>query len=174
MSNCAPEYSKRERIVFVLKHILWFVPLYAATELWFFDWLAKYSDNANCYYYGNITGVHLVMYGLFVGLPLSSAIIIAILEGHRSIKIIKLGQNPLPEEKVFKKTKYKYGYKAKIQPIAIFCFIGVFILFSAWGSMQAYKLTQDIKPCKQQLTSCSSIIPAQKNAPPLDALTRTV
>jgi len=172
MNNYAPEYTKRERIVFVLKQILWFVPLYAAAKLWFFDWLAKYSANANCHHYGNITGVHLVMYGVLVGLPLSCAIIIAMLEGHRSIKIIKLGQNPLPEEKVFIKTKYKYGYKAKIQPVSIFFFIGFFILFSVWGTMQAYKLTQDIKPCKQQLTSYSSIIPAHKAAPPLDALMR--
>ena len=168
MSNFAPEYTKRERIVFVLKQMLWFLPLYAATELYFFDWLAEYSDNANCHFYGNITGVHLVMYGLFAGIPLFVAIIMAIFEGRRSIKIIKLGQNPLPGEKVFKKTEYKYGVKAKIQPIAIFCFISFFFVFSIWGSVQAYKITQDIKPCKQQLTSQSSNATSW-----LDALTRT-
>lgn len=153
MNYYAPEYTKRERIVFVLKQMLWFLPLYAATELWFFDWLAEYSDNANCYYYGNITGVHLVMYGLFVGIPLFIGITIAIFEGRRAIKIFRLGQSPLPGEKVFKKTKYRYGYKAKIQPVAIFCVLGFFFVFSIWGSMQAYKITQDIKPCTQQLTT---------------------
>lgn len=147
MINYAPTYTKRERIVWVLKQMLWFLPLYAATELWFFDWLVEYSHNANCYSYGHITGVHLIMYGIFVGIPLFFCTIIILFEGRRSIKIIRLGQNPLPGEKVFKKTTYKYGYKAKIQPITIFCFIGFFFIFLIWGAMQAYQITQDISPC---------------------------
>ena len=87
---------------------------------------------------------------------MSLAIIIALFEGPRSIKIMRLGQNPLPNEKVFKKTKYKYGGKAKIQPVVIFCSIGLLFVFSIWGSLQAYKITQDIKPCKQQLTNAGS------------------
>lgn len=149
MSNYAPEYTKRERAIIVLKHVLWLVPLYAVTELWLFDWLSRYADNANCYQYGSITGVHLLMYGLFVGLPLSFAIIVLILEGRRSIKILKVGQNPLPEEKVFRKTKYKYGYKAKAQPVGLLSVVLLLVIFSVWGAMQAYKLTQDIKPCNK-------------------------
>jgi uncharacterized membrane protein len=133
--------------------MLWFIPLYAVIEIWFFDWLSEYSANANCYNYGNITGVHLVMYGLFVGLPLLITFVVVLFEGHRSIKILKLGENPLPGEKVFKKTMYKYGYKARAQPIAVLSFIVFLMVFSIWGAFQAHEITQDIKPCNQQLTS---------------------
>ena len=133
--------------------MLWFVVLSAATELWLFDWLIKYSDNANCYYYGNITGVHLIMYGLFVGIPLSLAIILAACTARSSIGIIKLGQYPLPGEKVLRKTKYIYGRKAKMIPVVIFLIIGLLLIFSLWGAVQAYKITQNVKPCEQQLTN---------------------
>jgi len=153
MPNHAPEYTTRERITFVLKHMLWFIPLVAATELWFFDWLSEYADNANCYIYGSITGVHLIMYGLFVGIPLSLVILLSILEGRRAIKVIKLGQNPLPGEKVFKKTKYTYGHKAKVKPVGIIFSIGFLLALTIWGVMQAHELTQNIKPCTLSLTS---------------------
>ncbi|MBQ0727711.1 hypothetical protein [Thalassolituus oleivorans] len=152
MNNYAPEYTKKERIAIIVKSLLLALPIYAVAQLWFFDWLREYADNANCYYYGNITGVHLLIYSMFVGLPLLPAIMLFIFEGRRSLKVIKLGQSPLPGEKVFKKTMYTYGYKAKIQPVFVFLFIGLCITSSLWGAIQAHKLTQDVKPCEQQPT----------------------
>jgi len=156
MSNYAPEYTKRERVVFVIKQLLWFLPLFLVTKLWLVDWLSGYADEANCYHHGNITGVHIIMYGLFVGIPLFVAILLTTLEGRRALKVIKLGQSPLPEEKVFTKTKYKYGYKTKIKPIILLCIIGLIIMFSLWGSIHAHALTQNIAPCDQQITSQSN------------------
>ncbi len=155
MNEFAPEYSKKERIHFLLKHVLWALPLYIVTDFWFFDWLSEFSSDSNCYYLWGVTGSHLIFYSLFVGIPLSLFIIILALEGPRSIKVMKLGQNPLPNEKVFKKTKYKYGARAKIQPISTIVIAISLLIFSAWGSMQAYEITQDIQPCSQQLTSTS-------------------
>lgn len=150
MSEYAPEYTNSERVAFLLKQMAWFIPLYALTEFWVFDAMADYADHANCYFYGSISGVHLLMYGLFAGLPLALAAIVFIFEGRRSIAIIKRGQNPLPGEKVFKKTAYKYGNKAKIQPVAILCSVSLLVVFSLWGAVQAYGLTQQVVPCEQQ------------------------
>tara|TARA_R110000787_G_scaffold333_13_gene1145 strand:- start:2064 stop:2348 length:285 start_codon:yes stop_codon:yes gene_type:complete len=85
-------------------------------------------------------------------LYLSIAFIIAILEERRSIQIIRLGEKPATRKKVFNKTRYKYGRKANIQPVAVLLLTGFFLVLSVWGSMQAYKITQEIRPCKQQLT----------------------
>ncbi len=147
MSEYAPEYTKRERIVLVLKMLAWAIPTYLVAQFWFFDWLSEYSENANCYNYGNINGVHLVLYGLFVFMPLSLGIILFLFEGVRSIKVIKFGQNPLPNEKVFRPTKYKYGAAAKVQPLGIFSIIIFLAGLSIWGGFQAHELTRDIKPC---------------------------
>lgn len=141
-------HKKRERILLVIKVVAWTLPAFLIAQFWFFDWLSEYSENANCYNYGNISGVHLIFYGLFVFMPLFFAIIIFFLEGRRSIKVLKAGQNPLPNEKVFKPTKYRYGPATKIHPLVILSLILFMAAFSIWGGFQAYGLTQDIKPCE--------------------------
>lgn len=143
----APEYTKKERIVFVLRIMAWAIPLVVISEFYSFGWLSDYLENANCYNYGNINGVHLVFYGLFVFIPLSFAIILLLTEGRSSINVIKLGQTPLPNEKVFGPTKYKYGNAAKVRPIGVFSVIILFTGLSVWGGFQAHDLTKDIKPC---------------------------
>lgn len=147
MNEYAPVYTTRERIVNALKLMAWILPFYLVAELWFFDWLADYSRNANCYNYGNINGVHLIFYGIFFLMPLLFAVVLLLIEGKRSIKILKLGQNPLPNEKVLVPTKYKYGSAAKVQPFVFFSVIIFIIGLSIWGGFQAYELTKDIKPC---------------------------
>ena len=147
MSEYAPQYTKKERFVLLLKMLAWVIPVYIAMKFWFFDWLAEYAANANCHKYGTITGVHLIFYGIFVFVPLSFALAIFLVEGKRCLKIIKLGQNPLPNEKVFRPTKYKYGAAAKAQPIVIMASIIALLGLSIWGGFQAHKWTRHIKPC---------------------------
>ena len=148
MNEYAPEYTKREKIILIIKIMSWAIPVFLIAEFWFFDWISEYSKNANCYNYGNINGVHLIFYGLFVFMPLSLAIIIFLLEGRRSIKVLKAGQNPLPNEKVLKPTRYKYGHASKIQPFIILSLILLIVAFSIWGGFQSHNLTQNIKPCE--------------------------
>jgi len=50
-----------------------------------------------------------MFYGLFVGLPLTFALLILLIllfEGARAVTMIRLGQSPLLNEKVFKPTQY--------------------------------------------------------------------
>ena len=147
MSVYAPEYTKSERIRIALKLLAWTLPIFLGAKVWFFDWLAEFAKNANCYNYANINGVHFVFYGLFVFMPLSLAIVLFLVEGRRSIKVLKLGQNPLPNEKVFRPTKYKYGAAAKVQPLLLIFIIMFLTGLSVWGGFQAHKLTKAIKPC---------------------------
>lgn len=146
-ADYSPEYTKKERVIILLKTFSWAIPLFLATKFWFFEWLSEYAENANCYNYGDINGVHLVFYGLFLFMPLSFAVILFLIEGKRSIKIIRLGQNPLPNEKLFEPTRYKYGLAAIIQPVGMFSIMLFLIGLAVWGGYQAYELTKDIEPC---------------------------
>ncbi|MCP4978354.1 MAG: hypothetical protein GY931_19585 [Maribacter sp.] len=143
----APEYSKKERIMIMLKILAWAIPFITIFEFWFVDWFSEYSRNANCYNYGSLNGVHLVFYGIFVFVPLSFAIILLLTQGRRSFKVIRIEQNPLPNEKVFSPTKYKYGKAATIQPIVVLLLIMCLFGLSVWGGFQAHEITKDIKPC---------------------------
>jgi len=147
MSEIAPEYTKKERIIVLLKVVSWCLPLYILAEFWFFDWLSGYAENANCYKYGSVNGVHFLMYGVFTLMPLSLAVILFLFEGRRSIKILKLGQNPLPGEKVFRPTRYKYGNSAKVQPVIVLVALVFIVGMSVWGGFQAHEITKEVKPC---------------------------
>ncbi len=122
MNHYAPEYTKRERLLAVAKTTAWAIPLFGLTQFWFLPKFSEYAENAHCYVYGDITGLHLVMYFVFVAVPLLPATFLAILEGPRAIRVIKGGQYPLPGEKVYLKTKYVYGTRARLRSyILIFC-----------------------------------------------------
>lgn len=153
MNEYAPEYTKKERIVLMLKHAAWAIPLFAITKYIFFPWFEVYAKNAHCYRYGNITGTEVVFYGLFVGLPVLFALLVFLLEGSNCIKILRYGQRPLPGEKVFKPTKYVYGFRAKLKPLFIFIALAFFIGLSVKGVYSANQIinmvnTKELPVCK--------------------------
>lgn len=148
MSNgFAPQYSTAERVRLVLILAAIAIPVYLLSELWFFDWLSDYAAIANCHVYGNLTGVHLLFYGMFVGIPASLALLVLSFEGRRSLRVLRLGQNPLPGEKTLRKTRYKYGAAARLQPIGLIAAILFLLGLSIWGAGQARQLTATIAPC---------------------------
>lgn len=134
----------------VLKTLAVAAAVYLLAQFWFFPWLENYANFANCYYYGDINGTQLLMYGVFVFIPLSLALLIWLLEGKRSLRVLRVGQNPLPGEKVFRKTRYKYGRTAIIKPIVLLLMIAAIIGLAIWGGFQAEKITRSIAPCSDE------------------------
>ena len=122
---------------------------YICFQYYFLPWLRDYADSKHCYSYGSgyISGAHFIWYGVFTLLPLSIAVFLFLLEGKRSIKVLKIGQNPLPNEKMFRSTKYKYGIASKIQPSIILLLILFLICLSVWGSFQAQELIKLGESC---------------------------
>ena len=68
MSEFAPEYTKKERVMMLLKHSVWAIPLFVSAKLWFLPWLERYAEKSHCYDYEFMTGTEALFYGLFVGL----------------------------------------------------------------------------------------------------------
>ena len=145
----SPEYTQKEKIAIFVKNGSWMLLFYICFKYYFLPWLKNYAGSTHCYNYGDsyISGAHFIWYGAFTFLPLSIAVFLFLLEGKRSIKILKIGQNPLPNEKMFCPTKYKYGIAAKIQPSVILLMILFLICLSVWGSFQAPELIKLGKPC---------------------------
>jgi len=151
MSEYAPEYTKKERLLIIAKLSSWGLPLVLATQFWFFPWFEEYAKISHCLDYGYFTGTHVVFYFTFVAIPIASALTLFAIEGPRSIKVIRQGQNPLPGEKVLKKTKYKYGRSAKFKPY-VFFFLLLFLLgFGVrgvfWANDIIYNPENNPPPC---------------------------
>ncbi len=75
---------------------------------------------------------------------------VALLFGPRSLRIIRAGQDPLPGEKVLRKTRYRYGKMAWLTPIFMFVFVVIFIGMAIWGAPQAEQISRDPAPCSEQ------------------------
>lgn len=150
MSDFAPMYSRRERIRLALILAGIFAPLILLSHFWLLPAINYYASHANCFYYGDTNGVEVVFYGVFVAIPLSSALVMLLILGPRSLRILKAGQDPLPGEKVLRKTRYRYGRAALRFPLVALAATLAFVGIAVWGSLQVDKMTFDIVPCSQQ------------------------
>ena len=157
MSDYAPLYSKRERIRLALILAAVFLPLLLFAHYCFIPWISAYVPNANCYQYGDHDGLELLIYGVFVAIPLFFALVLLLLLGPRSLRIVRTGQDPLPGEKVLRKTRYRYGIKALLVPLTLLIMLLALVGMSIWGSFQVDKLTSHIVPCSEQLKADGGI-----------------
>lgn len=152
MDNYAPEYTQRERLVHVAKAMVWAVPLFGLAKFWFLPNFEEYAENAHCYTYGAITGFHLVFYFVFVVVPLIPAIFLAVFEGPKAVRLIKIGQYPLPGEKVYSRTKYVYGLRAKMRGYMLLVSVVFLFGLSMKGIQSANQIIRqaaekDFPPC---------------------------
>lgn len=141
-------YTMQEKIKIICIHLAWLIPFVVFMEFWFFPKLKIFSENANCYNFGDVNGVTVLFYSYFVGLPILMAIIVYAIQGSKSIRAFRAAQYPAPDIKVFKLTKYKYGLRAR--SLALIPLIGILLLLclSIWGADQAQEWTKNIKDCQ--------------------------
>lgn len=106
MADYAPEFTEKEKFKIVLMHLAWTIPIVLIAKLLFFPWFNEYADAAHCYDYDYFTGTQVLLYSIFSGIPISFTLLVFAIDGTRSFRVIRRGQNPLPGEKVFHAAKY--------------------------------------------------------------------
>lgn len=72
--------------------------------------------------------------------PFFSAVLLLVFFGKRAIQVIRTGQDPLPEEKVLRKTSYQYGFKAKLKYYLAFALTAYLFGFSIYGALSAQQI----------------------------------
>lgn len=154
LAEWAPQYSKAERIRLLLCHAAWALPLFLLTQFFFFPWFEGYVETAHCHHYGAFNGLELVFHGLFTGLPLGLAVVVLAIEGRHSFRVLRLGQSPLPGEKVFRPTRYVYGHRARIKPLIFFLLVvflcGLSVQGFFWADAMIDTLSPDVSRCLGQ------------------------
>lgn len=133
MNEFAPEYSRQEKVRLIAINFAWVTASIIVVFVWFLPWIKDYMGRAHCYHYGFISGLQLLYYGALVFLPLLATLVFLILLGPRFYKVIKQAQAPLPNEKVFSKTRYVHGNKAKMQGYVFFLMVLMMIFFCING-----------------------------------------
>ena len=146
----APEYTKTERIRFVLVAFAVGAAVTLASRLWFFPWLREFAASAPCRSVSGVTGTTALFYGLLVGLPLFLAVLVGAFVGRRGYRVLREGCLPPSGEKVFRPTPIRRGTKAKLPGyVQLFSFTPLLAL-ALWGAFQARQLVAqaELRPVK--------------------------
>ncbi len=117
MDEFAPEYTKTEKIRLVFGRYIWIILTLFIIHIWIFTSYARFVDNSACEKFGPLLGAELVLYGLYVGMPMLIGVPCLIYGYLRGKKIITQGQDPLRGEKVWKRRPYVYGWRAHIETV---------------------------------------------------------
>src|SRR5690606_27031697 len=95
-------YSLRERLRFIAPAAGGLGVLYLIGKLWLLPTsLRGFLDYPPCYTLAGIDGTTLLFHGLFTGLPLAMALLVALLMAPRGLRILRDGQVPALGEKTF-------------------------------------------------------------------------
>ena len=152
----AEQYTVQERIKFLAVALGILVPVGVTGELWVFPALREFADNSYCYEWFGVNGTSLLIYGLFVGFPLGSALVIGIPMAVLGTRIIRDKQIPPNGQKVFKRTRIRRGGIATAAGWAHQVPLIFFIGLAVWGEPQAGKLLADFDPAQADPSACKA------------------
>lgn len=132
----APEYSKSEKIKRIAFALLLALFVMITHNQWVFPFIGWYADNAHCYSPLGYSGILVLWYFIFVGLPLLSAFIIGVFSLPLGVKSLIQQQFPPKGVKVYKPTVIIKGNKAKIKAIGNILAPLLFVVIALWGFFQ--------------------------------------
>lgn len=116
------------------------------SKTWLFPSINEFAASAPCRKVLGIEGLTVLWYGLFVGVPLHGAILIAAVMGWRGYKILRDGQYPPLKEKVYKPTRILRGAPAKFKGYMHLLAPLPLLAMSIWGIFQAEEYSKTMRP----------------------------
>lgn len=154
-NKLAPEYSRNEKFLRISGALLLCLVAVFLGKIYFFPWFDDYIERGHCDHFGSFTGLDIVLYFMFCGLPLLITIALLIFEIPGAVKTISSKQSPYPGKKVYRPTVYKYGRKVLIRPVLLIVFTmmlmgaaisGIFVVDNMMSEFDSSKFP----PCVKQ------------------------
>ncbi len=143
MIEYAEEYPKTEKYKRVFLFILLGGLCVIINEKWFLPFLNWYVDTVYCHQPFGYSGISVLWYSLFVGIPLL-VVLLSIPYDFICIRAIRQQQFPPQGMKVYKPTKIRRGWQANAQALFFLLITFCFIVFSVWGYFEAGKMPQEV------------------------------
>lgn len=150
----AEQYTRAERQRLILLILPAALALLVALKLWSFPALAAFAASPGCREIGGVNGIALLMYGVFVGLPLLVALVLGATAGMAGYKSLRSGQFPAAGTKVLRPTRIRRGRLASLIGAAHLLLALLPLVLAAWGWFQAGQMVAgaQLKPA-----TCASI-----------------
>jgi hypothetical protein len=124
-------------------------------EKWVFPFIGWYADHAHCYNPLGYSGLLLLWYFIFVGIPLVCALLVGFFSFPTGLKGLIDKQFPPKGVKVYKPTKIIRGNKAKFKSIGHVLVPFIFIAIGVWGIFQVDQMPIE-NPDKLDFSVCQS------------------
>jgi hypothetical protein len=137
LTEFAEQYTTTERLRFIALYIVSGGAITVVSKLYFFPSLKVFAESAHCGTVLGFDGLAVLWYGLFVGMPLSCALLVAGVIGYRGCRILRDRQTPPLGEKVFRPTRIVRGSKAKLFGFLHLLSCAPFLAMAIWGCPQA-------------------------------------
>ena|SRR5690606_27608346 len=142
-----PEYAELYSFKERLRLVLIGVALASVVMLWWSLWALPrwevFVEQAPCTELWGMSGVAVVYYSLFVGMPLLFALVAAILLGRRGYRILRDRQVPYRGEKVFHPTRIRRGRRAVLMGWAHLLAPALLVALAIWGAPKAQALADE-------------------------------
>ncbi len=140
----AEEFSKGEKLRRILLAMLLGLFIMITHNKWVFPFTSWYADTAHCHTPLGYSGILVLWYSLFVGMPLLCAFIIGVVTVPIGYKGITQKQFPPKGMKVYKPTKILRGWKGHLKSVLHLLIPTLLILLSIWGYFQVDKMPHEV------------------------------
>lgn len=146
-------YTPRELTRFVAFGIVAGLLAIGISKLWFFPWLHAFAASAPCRTVFGHSGTAVLLYGMFVGLPGLTALVVATTLGRRGLRILRDGRVPPLGEKSFRLTRIRRGgHTTLVGYLHVVMFVP-FVALALWGSVQAAAL---VRQAQRNAVDCTA------------------
>lgn len=136
-SDFAEQYNRAERMRFVVIGAMAGAVAILAGNLWLFPGLRAFAASASCRTVLGIPGEVVLWHGVFVGIPLLAACVVASTVGRRGLRILRDGQVPPVGEKVLRPTRIRRGQRATLTGYLHVLAAAPLAMIVIWGVVQA-------------------------------------
>lgn len=167
-SEFAEQYTKAEAIRFVVIGTLVGALVVIASKAWLFPWFREFVATAPCTTVFGIPGLTVLWNGVFVGIPLHVAILVAAIFGWRGYKILRDDRFPPLKEKVSRPTRIRKGSRARLIGYLHLAACLPPLALAIWGVFQAAGMTEMTRPKAGVCTpnpAAEKVAPQEKQLP---------
>jgi hypothetical protein len=150
----APQYTTAERWRFAALYVAFGLAVYAFTEWWLIPHLRRFAEYPECMTTLGVRHATVLIYGLFVGIPLFSALLVGVLTAPMSIRAIRTRRFPPPDQKTLRRTEISKGRSAIALASVSLIVVASFCGLAIWGVFQAKKLDAHLRSDQLKEQAC--------------------
>lgn len=151
----APLYTQGERVRLAVIYTCIFLLVSLIGYIWLLPELEQFMSTAHCQTFYGYHGLVVMVYGLYVGIPVLTWLTLQIAFTWQGAKIIIHRQSPPVGTKVLRKTVIVKGREAVMKGwLMILLVPAFFIMVVPWGVVTADKLLQTMDFTRLDYASC--------------------